>query len=70
VAGPIRRKTEVIRFTGGRPESYPDPKGAVQLDIAFGLGTPAYGHPVTAFLSELADYLRDEVIGKLTPFMG
>lgn len=69
VQGPIRRRTEVIRFSGGRPESYPDPKGAVHLDIAFGKGTPAYGHPVVSFLSGLADYLRDEVIGKLTPFL-
>lgn len=69
VSGPIRRKTEVIRFAGGRPESYPDPKSAVQLDIAFGKGTPAYGHPVAGFLSGLVDYLRDEVIGKLTPFL-
>ncbi|MFL5873257.1 MAG: hypothetical protein ACJ75T_07270 [Solirubrobacterales bacterium] len=69
VQGPIRRKTEIIRFAGGRPESYPDPKRAVHLDIAFGKGTPAYGHPVVSFLSELADYLRDEVIGKLTPFL-
>jgi hypothetical protein len=69
VQGPIHRKTEIIRFAGSRPESYPDPKGAVVLDIAFGQGSPAYGHPVTAFLTELADYLRDEVIGKLTPFL-
>jgi hypothetical protein len=69
VQGPIRRKTEVIRFTGGRPESYPDPKRAVHLDIAFGRGTPAYGYPVVGLLSGLADYLREEVIGKLTLFL-
>jgi hypothetical protein len=67
--GPIRRKTEIVRFEGARPEAYPDPKSAAVLDIAFGKGTPAYGHPVTGFLSGLADYLRDEVIGELTPFL-
>jgi hypothetical protein len=70
VAGPIHRKTEIIRFAGGRPESYPDPKSAVVLDIAFGQGTPAYGHPVVPFLEELADYLRDDIISKLTSFLG
>lgn len=67
--GPIRRKTEIVRFAGSRPESYPNPESAAVLDIAFGKGTPAYGHPVTGFLAGLADYLRDDVIGKLTPFL-
>jgi hypothetical protein len=70
VRGPIHRKTEIVRFEGTRPEAYPNPKGAAVLNIAFGQGTPAYGHPVTGFLAGLADYLRDEVIGKLTPFLG
>lgn len=69
VQGPIHRKTEIVRFAGSRPEAYPDPKSAAHLDIAFGEGTPAYGHPVTGFLAGLADYLRDNVIGKLTPFL-
>lgn len=69
VAGPIRQRTEVIRFAGGRPDTYPDPRGAIDLDIAFGLGTGAYGHPVVPFLTELTEYLQDEVIGKLTPFL-
>jgi hypothetical protein len=69
VGGPIRGKTEIVRFTGKRPDAYPNPKGAAVLGIAFGEGTPAYGHSVTGFLSGLADYLRDEVIGKLAPFL-
>jgi len=69
VGGPIRRKTEIVRFAGKRPDTYPNPKSAAVLNIAFGQGTPAYGHPVTGFLAGLADYLRDEVIGALTPFL-
>ena len=41
----------------------------MDLDIAFGLGTGAYGHPVVLLLSEIAEYLRQEVVGKLTPFL-
>lgn len=69
VGGPIRRKTEIVRFAGKRPDAYPNPKGAAVLNVAFGLGTPAYGHSVAGFLAGLADYLRDEVIRKLTPFL-
>jgi hypothetical protein len=69
VGGPIRRKTEIVRFSGKRPDAYPNPKSAAVLNVAFGQGTPAYGHPVTGFLAGLADYLRDDVIGKLTPFL-
>ncbi len=69
VAGPIRTKTEIIRYPGGFPDPRPDPAEAMDLDIAFGLGTGAYGHPVVLLLSEIAEYLRQEVVGKLTPFL-
>ena len=69
VAGPIHRKTETIRFPAGSPKREGDMKRAIVLDVAFGKGSPAYGHPVFKFLTGLADYVQGEVIGKLTPFL-
>jgi hypothetical protein len=69
VGGPIHRKTEIVRFEGGRPEAYPNPKDAAVLDIAFGEGTPAYGHAVVPFLTGLADYVSEEIIAPLSAYM-
>jgi hypothetical protein len=69
VGGPIRQKTEIVRFAGKRPESYPDPKSAAVLDIAFGEGTPAYGQTVVPFLTGLADYVSEDIIAPLSAYL-
>lgn len=68
-AGPIRRKTELLRYGSRGPSHKMDMKSVFHREIALGEGTPAPGEPVVPLLTRLADYVEDMILIQLGPFL-
>lgn len=69
VVGPVRSKAEAMRFSGVGPHHNVDMKSTIELDIAFGQGTPAKGEPVIELLTGLIAYVSDDVVVPLARFL-
>ena len=68
--GPIRRKTELMRWDYVGPNHTMDMKRSFRREITLGEGTPAPGEALVPLLARLADYVEDDVLRQLTPFLG
>jgi hypothetical protein len=67
--GPISRKTELMRWDRVGPNHTVDMKRSFDREIALGKGTPAPGEPIVPLLTRLADYVEDDVLRQLAPFL-